>query len=576
MNDITVRFSGEGGEGPISAGEILGKTLVRSGLDIFTFQSLPAEIKGGNAWYQIRAARHNPQSQGDLVHLLVCWDSEAFGLHHKVTGTEGVLLHDAKFNPPIAHDGTVYAIPFDRISRDIGNPRSKNAVVLGAICALLSVPLENLESEMWRRWGKAGEKLMNLNLAAARAGNEYARTKVERTDSLSLETGAALTEMILHGNQAITLGAIAAGCDFFAGYPITPASSILEQLAEDLPRLGGTVLQVEDEIAALGAVLGGSFAGRKAMTATAGPGVSLMSEMIGLSSMAEIPCVIVDAMRGGPSTGLPTKVEQSDLNLAVYGSHGDAPRIVLAPSTVEECFYMTVDAFNLAELCQMPVFLLTDSSLANRAQTMRRPDVSSLKIVHRMRPADMNGGSGTNGDYKRYLNTDDGASPFAFPGQDDAFYTATGLEHDEYGHPNMRPENHTKMSVKRWHKLEIARKEGPRPRYYGDDSAELGIITWGSGEGSAVEAIQLAAAKGLPVAGMQLRMLSPFHDDEIRAFYDKRKLVIVTELNFTGQLAHKLRGDLGLERVVSFTKCEGLAFSPLEILGKIEATASNL
>jgi 2-oxoglutarate ferredoxin oxidoreductase subunit alpha len=369
------------------------------------------------------------------------------------------------------------------------------------------------------------------------------------------------------GNDAIALGAIASGLKVFAGYPITPASTILEKLAVMLPKFGGRVIQAEDEIASLGMVLGASYAGYKAATSTSGPGVSLMVEEIGLASMAEIPCVIFDAQRGGPSTGLPTKQEQSDLNLAIYGGHGDAPRIVIAPATVEDCFTMTIEAFNLSEMCQMPTLFLTDFYLAQAAATMEEPNISEVQVINRARPT-----AEQLENYKRFQLTENGISPMAKPYDDATYYIATGLEHNEIGNPDISPAAHKKMSDKRHQKLQVAvdyaLEKGIFAREYGDPNAEIGFITWGSTEGAMQEAINLAKQWDLPAAQLHILLMNPLPADVIYQFIDKHPRIVVAELNYTGQLAQRLRAALNIQ-VESFTKCTGQPFTPYELLKHI-------
>jgi 2-oxoglutarate ferredoxin oxidoreductase subunit alpha len=352
-----------------------------------------------------------------------------------------------------------------------------------------------------------------------------------------------------------------AGLGYYAGYPITPASDILEWLAARLPRFEGVAIQTEDEIAALASVLGASFAGRKAMTATSGPGLSLMAELIGLAGMAEIPAVIVDAQRSGPSTGMPTKTEQSDLNHALYGGHGEAPRVVMAPTSVEDCFAVIVEAFNAAEQYQVPVIMLSDQSLSHRLETIARPDLASLEVSDRAHPSgELNGG------YKRYEILANGVSPMAVPGGKGA-YVSTGIEHDEAGNPHYEPELHEAMMAKRFRKLDRLAREG-RVTFTGPDHADVGILGWGSTEGVALEAAEICLDRGLRVATCYPRVLGPLPVERIRSWAAGMGRVIVPELNVTGQFARLVRADAGLE-VESVTKATGLPFTALQIANYI-------
>lgn len=570
INDVIVRFAGDGGEGVITTGEFFSMTMAQCGLNIFKVTSLPAEIKGGPAMIQVRVGETQPLSQGSYLDILVCFNNEVYQINKADLKPNGVLIYDSECKVDDTNAAAQkYELPFSEIAKkQAGSALAKNMVVLGAICHLLGVDPALIENLIHKKFDRKGEKVVNNNLHGLQLG----RTAAEQLDNgipFRIQPGEAKPGLIMPGNDAIALGCIASGLSVFAGYPITPASTILEKLATMLPRFGGRVIQAEDEIASLGMVLGASYAGYKAATSTSGPGVSLMVEEIGLASMAEIPCVIFDAQRGGPSTGLPTKQEQSDLNLAIYGGHGDAPRIVLAPATVEDCFTMTIEAFNLSEMCQMPTLFLTDFYLAQAAATMAEPDMEKVEVISRARPT-----AEQLENYKRFQLTESGVSPMAKPYDDATYYIATGLEHNEIGNPDISPATHKNMSDKRHNKLQIAvdyaQAKGIFTREYGDENAEFGFITWGSTEGAMQEAIDLAKQWGLPAAQLHIMLLNPLPADVIFEFIKKHPRIIVAELNYTGQLAQRLRAALNIQ-VESFTKCTGQPFTPYELLKHILA-----
>jgi 2-oxoglutarate ferredoxin oxidoreductase subunit alpha len=402
--------------------------------------------------------------------------------------------------------------------------------------------------------GDVGE----ANIRSLLAGASYAREQLP-ADGHRLRPPEPEREdrVLLSGNQAVCLGALHAGLDYYAGYPITPASDILEWLAGRLPKFGGVAIQTEDEIAALASVLGASFAGSKAMTATSGPGLSLMAELVGLAGMAEIPAVIVDAQRSGPSTGMPTKTEQSDLNHALYGGHGEAPRVVMAPTSVEDCFAVIVEAFNAAERFQVPVIVLSDQSLSHRLETVQRPDFSTIEVVGRERPD-----AGQNGSYHRYTLRPDGVSPMSVPGGRGA-YVSTGIEHDEAGNPHYEPELHEAMMAKRFRKLEPLAREG-RITITGPEGADVGLLGWGSTEGAALEAAQICLDRGMKVSTCYPRTLAPLPVERIASWAARMGRVVVPELNVTGQFARLVRSDVGIE-VESLRKASGLPFTALQI-----------
>ncbi|MCA1725438.1 MAG: 2-oxoacid:acceptor oxidoreductase family protein, partial [Thermomicrobia bacterium] len=327
-------------------------------------------------------------SVGDQVDVLVTLNKEAWTLHHNALRPDGALIFDpSEYQPPAWFMGTKYEVPAVELANKAGAKRGKNIVIIGAIAKLFGLDAEVARETITKKLGKRAE-LLQGNLDSFNAGYEYAGSlmKADRFGFTFPETRGNGNRLIMNGNDAIVAGAIRAGCRFYGGYPITPASDIMEKLAVELPVIGGALLQGEDEIASINACLGASWAGVKAMTATAGPGLSLMTEALGMASMAEIPVVVVDAQRGGPSTGLPTKTEQSDLNLAVYGAHGDTPRMVVAPTEVGDCFTTTVLAFNLSERYQMPVLLLSDQSLSSRTESIARPDLENVEVWDRITP----------------------------------------------------------------------------------------------------------------------------------------------------------------------------------------------
>lgn len=566
--DVVIRIAGTAGEGILSAGDILTLALKRGGFCTMLFQSYGAEVRGeGPSMAQIRVSDSTVLSQGDEVDVLIAFNRDAVDLHLKEVKTGGLVIYDGKpldsfgsqgsYSPslPVGVQGASVAMA--SISHQkLNSPVSKNMVALGAFSSITDIPFEII-SEIVR--DRFGEK----SLTAMKAGFDYADENIIMEGFGIGRSDNVADTLILSGNQALSLGAITGGVKLFAGYPITPATDILEFLARELPKAGGRVIQTEDEISAICTVLGASFAGQRAMTATSGPGLSLMVEAIGLSSMAEIPAVIVDVQRGGPSTGMPTKTEQSDLNLALFGAHGDSPRVVLAPSTVEECFHMTIQAFNISEACQIPVIILTDQFLGQRRETVIPFDMSNISLIDRVKP-----NSDELKDYKRYRLTDSGISPMAVPGMEGGEYAATGLEHTEDCAPSYGPDNHRMMTGKRWNKLKVAEKHVCGPKRYGAPDAEIGVIGWGSTEGAVREAVQMANEEGLKVAALYPKLLNPLQADKIESFVKPLKKVIAIENNYSGQFAAILRSHgIACE---SFTLCEGRPFRVNEILKRLE------
>ena len=543
----------------ISGGDILTTGAARTGYWALTFRTYPAEIKGGPCMYQVRVGVDEVLSQGNSVDLLMCFNQEAFDLHHHELAPDGHIVCDAesvKVSPQFESRSSEVAL--GAVAQEAGGSRrGKNMVAVGLVCGLLGIDTHKIEQMILKRYAHKGD-VGEANIRSLLAGAEHARSVLPAgAHHLGPPKSQDDERVLLSGNQAICLGALHAGLSYYAGYPITPASDILEWLAGRLPRFGGTTVQTEDEIAALASVLGASFAGKKAMTATSGPGLSLMAELVGLAGMAEIPAVIVDAQRSGPSTGMPTKTEQSDLNHALYGGHGEAPRVVMAPTSVEDCFAVIVEAFNAAERFQAPVIMLSDQSLSHRLETVRRPDLSELEVTDRLRP-----GGDLNGGYKRYEISSDGVSPMAIPGGHGA-YVSTGIEHDEAGNPHYEPELHEAMMDKRFRKFDPLARES-RITFTGPQTADVGILGWGSTEGAAIEAAELCLDGGLKVATCYPRVLGPLPVERIREWAAGMDRIVVPELNVTGQFARLLRADTGLE-IDSVTKATGLPFTARQI-----------
>jgi 2-oxoglutarate/2-oxoacid ferredoxin oxidoreductase subunit alpha len=575
VETLLLRLGGESGiDNAISAGDVLTLSMARSGYHVHTFRTYPAEIKGGPVMFQLRVGVRPVPSLGDQLDLLLAFNKEAWDLHHKDLRADGILVYDpGEHDLPAGFEGTAYGVPLDRLAHDLNLRKGKNLIALGVLSALLGFDFQQLQATVKEKFGGRRPEFVESNRMALLAGYEWVKDHMGAEPSLRLRAPdpAHESELVMSGNQAIVAGALAAGCRYFAGYPITPASDILEEMAKRLPALGGATLQTEDEIAAIGSVVGASIAGVKAMTATSGPGFSLMQELLGLATMAEVPVVVVNSMRAGPSTGMPTKMEQADLNIALYGGHGEAPRIVLAARSVEDCFYQAMQAFYLSETFQMPVVLLSDQSLSHRTSTLPMPDPYLVPVVERMRPS-----PNAASNYKRYELTESGISPMGVPGFDPTPYSATGLEHDEQGAPNYTPAMHAAQLDKRGRKFEIVAEalcglEAPLGCIaYGapEEEAQVGVLAWGSTAGVVREAVEEMAAEGYPVAALLPAVLNPLPADRILQFGGQMRAILVPEVNRSGQFAAWVKAHTGL-RLVSLTKYGGLPFVPQEIRAKV-------
>jgi 2-oxoglutarate ferredoxin oxidoreductase subunit alpha len=579
-DDLVIRVAGEAGEGVLSTGQLITLAAARAGYGVLTDSVPPAEIKGGHSLFQIRIAPRRIFSRGDVVDILLAFNREGYDRNIRDLRDGGLLLYDSgDFEPP-ANTGAYqqHALPLTDIAKkELQFELGKNVVAVGAISALFGLDPEYIRRLLHQRFARKGDAILNKNYQALDAGIGYVERNIPERGTMQVKpsTEDQGSRIVISGNQAIAMGSLAAGCRVYAGYPITPATDIMEFLASELPKVGGSVVQAEDEMSALGMAIGASYAGKKAMTATSGPGVSLMVELMGLSGMAEIPVVIVDAQRAGPSTGMPTRQEQGDLFLAALGGHGEIQRIVLAPVSVTDCFTQAINAFNLAEQFQMPVLLMGDTTLGVRTESIPTPDISTFEIVNRLGINGANGhdgngaGLGIESGYKRYHLTESGISPMAVPGQDGGQYVATGLEHNESGRPRSDAANHRQMTEKRFSKFELARKSAPPAHYYGDQDSDVGILCWGSSWGTVIEAVDAAAAKGLKVAAMAPRMVWPLVDDQLLPFIESKRVVLVPEMNYSGQFAQLLRARY-LREVVSVTDYSGGVFTVSRLVQEIE------
>jgi 2-oxoglutarate ferredoxin oxidoreductase subunit alpha len=575
VETMLLRLGGESGiDNAISAGDVLTRSAARTGYHVHTFRTYPAEIKGGPVMFQLRVGVQPVPSLGDQLDVLLAFNEQAWDLHQASLRSDGILIYDpGMHDAPEAFKGTAYGIPLDAMARDLNLRKGKNLIALGALAALLGFDFPELQATVKDLYGRKRPQFVESNRMALLAGYQWVRDNIPAEVPLRIAKPRQTrqSQLVMSGNRAIVAGALTAGCRYFAGYPITPASDILEEMAKRLPDIGGATYQTEDEIAAIGSVVGASIAGVKAMTATSGPGFSLMQEMLGLATMAEVPLVVINSMRAGPSTGMPTKMEQADLNIALYGGHGEAPRIVLAARSVEDCFYQAMQAFYLSETFQMPVILLVDQSLSHRTETLLMPDTEVVPVVERMRP-----GPGDAEDYRRYRLTESGISPMGVPGFDPTPYTATGLEHDEFGAPNYTPEMHAAQLDKRGLKFEVVADAlcGLEPPLgcisYGvpEEEAQVGVLAWGSTAGVVREAVEELAGEGRPVTALVPAVINPLPSDRILEFASNLKAIIVPEVNRTAQFAAWVKAHTELH-LISLNKYGGLPFTPSEIREKV-------
>ncbi|MCI0825251.1 MAG: 2-oxoacid:acceptor oxidoreductase subunit alpha [Chloroflexi bacterium] len=555
MRDFVVRFAGEGGQGVVTSAEGLAQVSTQVGYHALTFATFPSQIQGGPTWTQVRMSVDPVFSPGDDVDVLVAFNQEAYDTHIGEVRENGVVIFNAdEFD--LQGDPRALGLPVDELARSTGNNRAANMVIIGALAHLVDMPQNYLDEFVTKRFtrGRAGDdEIIRSNIMAIGLGREHMAASGFSLGSLEDPVMPDYAQLMLKGNEALALGALAGGLEFYVGYPISPATTILLYMERNLVGEGKFAYQVSSEIESITALLGAGFAGKKAMTATAGPGFSLMSEGIGLGWIAEIPVVIVDVQRGGPATGLPTKTEQSDLMACMFPAHGDVRIPIIAVGTVEECFYGAIKALNWSERYQGPVVLMTEMALAERAQNIPKPDLSKIQVKGRQVYQGANG-------YHRYAGHE--LSPMPIPGNPGA-YVANGSEHDDMGDTTHLPERHVQMTERRFGKLKLLEEDD-----YEVDKPDESIVlmTWGGSKGSAWEAYNQLKEQGVPVGWRYTMYLNPLPPRLLEELKQK-ELVIVPELNYQGQFASILRSQgVKAEAITQYT---GLPFKVRHLVEEV-------
>lgn len=562
INDIEIALCGTGGEWCKTGALALARAFKHLGLSVATYQDVPARILGGSVCHFVRARETPNFGLADSTDAAIVLDESAHeGLLDEMIRPGGFIIVDSDHSPYAARrrdDITWYDVPLDELAREEPDPRrARLAVALGVLANLIGIERDVLGDIVDQTAIDNGRRYAERMLSARFCG--YAMQKRPDLDCL-----------IMTGNDAIALGALAAGCRFMAAYPIAPATEIFELFGRHAPTFAAVALQAEDEIAAINMALGAAFAGARAMTATSGPGQALMTEAVTLAGSLEIPIVVAHCSRAGPSTGMPTKTEQADLAHLVFAGHGDAPRFVLAPGTVEDTFWLVVDAFNLAEKYQCPVFVLTEQALCRNAATLPRPDLAALKIDRGKLETRAVGEN-----YKRFAFTADGVSPRVVPGVPRGMHLASGAEHDEAGTVTDDPANRERMMRKRMQKLRSARSDLPTHVEHGVANARIALFAYGSTRGPILEAQQNLMEAGIPTRFFQFRTLWPFPEDEVCAFAADADHLVVVEGSYTGQLHQLMRSAIGSSggdpELIS--RFDGRPFQPKDISAYVKQLA---
>lgn len=581
--DLVLGMAGSGGDGIVSAGDSLLQAAAAEGYHGVMTKSFGSQIRGGESSCRVRISTDpilNPGGNLDVAVALNWEDFLKFGAELPVSGTTVVIYEAAtgvaESDIPLVGITPlqVFAVPIAEMAKaTAGTERAKNTVVLGLIAGWFGIGAVAVMKGIRKRLAKKGEELVEANQRAFDAGMAFAKEHPLKIDMfIEPSTTKGAPKLLTDGNDMCAAAAIFAGCQFFGGYPITPSTEIMQFFTDHVWKYGGAVLQAEDEIAGIGAAVGASFAGKKSMTATSGPGLSLKSEMMGLASIAELPLVIVDVQRGGPSTGLPTKSEQSDLFAAAFSAHGDVIRPVLAPTSVADTFRITVEAFNIAEYYQTPVIVLSDQEISQRKETLDPIDTSQFEIIERLRPTatDLQ-------DYKRFKQTENHISPISHPGMLGGTYLASGIEHSESGAPTNSGSVHQRMNDKRTKKFDPLKERRDLFEITGNPDAPLALVAWGSVAGVCREALLMARELGIDVKLMVPYLLYPVAEQTYRDFFASVQKGIIVEQTHLAQFHKVLRMHLDLPKgVQSLARSGANPFLPGEIVGALQSLLSEL
>lgn len=583
MDDLVIGMAGSGGDGIVSAGESLIAAAAYEGYHAMMTKSFGSQVRGGESSCRVRLSTrrvHNPGGALDVAVALNWDDFLKFGAELPVSGST-IVVYDSKSGVapaeiPLAGvvPKEVFAVPIGEMAKQAaGTDKAKNTVVLGLVAGWFGIAREAILRGIAKRFGKKGAALVEANERAFALGEQFAKDHpLAVPRALGRPRGEAGTKLLTDGNDMCAAAAIFGGCEFFSGYPITPSSEVMQFFTGEVWKYGGAALQCEDEISGIGAALGASFAGKKAMTATSGPGLSLKTEILGLASIAELPLVVLDVQRGGPSTGLPTKPEQSDLFAAAFSAHGDVLRPVLAPTCVADTFDVTVEAFNLAERYQTPVLLLSDQEVAQRKETVDPIDASRFVVERRKVP-----GETDLHDYARFRATDDGVSPVSHPGMRGGNYQGAGIEHNEHGNPTASGKTHAAMNEKRFRKLAPLTRRRDLFHVEGPASSPLALVAWGSVAGVCREAFETARAQGLDVKLLVPWLLYPVAEEIYRDFFASVRAGFVVELSHQGQLYRVLRMFVDVPSgVAPLCRSGANPFQPQEIVERLRSAAEAL
>ncbi len=573
--DFAVGIGGAAGQGIATPGDILARLFVRRGLHLNAYNAYQSIIRGGHIFLILRAGVERVQSMGDKIDALIPLNQDTMDRHLKHLQAGGACLYDGdKLKPGKANDGVqMCALPVRELTGAAKVPNVQNTIALGALMQMTGVPFEALESGIAAQFGKKAkaDTVVAENVTVARAGYGYAAAHFKPFAISLPDTGKRYA--FLEGNQALAMGGAAAGVKFYCAYPMSPATGVLHWMAKNARKLGIMVRQVEDEIGVANMAIGAAHAGCRAMCATSGGGFALMTEALGAASMMEIPMVAINVQRAGPATGVPTKTEQGDLWQILGAGQGDYPRVIVAPTSIPDCFHTIPELFNLVDKFQCPGIVLSDLLLSEGRASM---DPAEFNFGPKIDRGELiTSANGHNGDYKRFKFTETGVSPRAIPGTPGHIHCVATDDHmedgvlisDEFTHPHKRRAMHEKRMRKMDHMLPLIAP----PKLFGPTNAQVTLIGWGSTGGVIREAIEkLAGEEGIVANNLQIKWLVPFHADEIMRTLSASKKTIIIENNYSGQFARYLRSETGFAPDGHIRKYDGEPFMPHHIVDGVK------
>lgn len=557
-DELTIMIGGEAGQGLVTIGQVLGKTLVRQGWRIVVTQGYMSRIRGGHNTFVIRAALEEIMAPAEGIDLMVALNQETISLHEAELNPGARVVADTGLACGLA---ACFNVPYG----ELADKRYVNTLALGVCGALLGLPEEPLAEALSAQLHKLPEDVIQANREAVAAAYEYTGEKKPEFEGLHPSSGAG-DRIMLHGNEAIALGALAAGVKFLSFYPMTPSTSIALNIIANATRMGVITEQAEDEIAAINMALGASYAGAPALVTTSGGGFALMGEGISLAGASETPVVVAVVMRPGPATGLPTRTEQGDLELVLFAGHGEFPRAIFAPGSVEQCFDLTHKAFHLAEALQGPVFILSDQYLADSYRSVAPFDLTAYDPV-------MSGTRdlGLGQEYRRYEVTDSGVSPRALPGLGEELVVADSDEHTSDGHITEDLSVRMEMNDKRLRKMDMLLDQVVPPEICGPEDAEVLLVCWGSSRGAVWEALDKLSREGKSAAACHFSQVWPLKPELFLERFQKARRVVFVEGNATGQLENLVRRETSFQANQLITRYDGLPITVSHVLSGLEA-----